>query len=754
MKFSQTVQIGQHEFTFETGEIAKQANGAAICKYGGTAVFAASVMSKKDTDLDFFPLMVKYTEKMYSSGKIPGGFLKREGRPSEKEVLTSRLIDRPIRPLFPDGFNREVQITADVYSSDGINPADIAAINACCFSIAISDIPNTKSAAGVRVGCINDEIIINPTLEQMGKSNLDIIVCGTRDAITMVEGGAKEVPESLLIEACKKAQEAIIKLVDTFDEISKKIGKEKLVVEEIKENEAFLNYVEEKVSEDLTKALFVKEKLDRDIAINEVKEKYLNTFIENIDSVIIDDVDNEDKEEFIKSELSKYIGKLTKKIMRQSIINDDLRADGRDTKTVRPISINVGMFDHPHGSALFTRGETQSLSFVTLGTAADEQRIDNIEEESKRRFMLHYNFPPFSVGECGRVGIPGRREIGHGHLAQRSLEYVLPEYEKFPYTLRVVSEITESNGSSSMATVCCGSLAMYHAGVPIDSLVSGIAMGLIKEGDDYKVLTDIMGMEDHLGDMDFKVAGTKDGITAFQMDVKIDGISFEIFEKALAQANEGRNHILNKMEVAVKDKDSELSEYAPKIIKKHIDPEKVGLLIGPGGKTIKNIIAETESAIDIDDDGTLMISNSDQAMIAKTIDIIDELLGLNIIEGEVYEGTVKKIAEFGMFIDFTSSASGLLHISKISKGRMEKSDLYKFFKVGDKIKVRLEKIEGHGRYSLSHSEFFEGQLDSDNNKKSEKPNDRKYESRRFSKKSKPIKKDDDDSIGSFEPLKK
>lgn len=720
MKTEFEVLLDNGKFIFEIGVMARQANGSTLARFGDTAVLSAAVMGP-DVKQDFFPLTVHYFEKAYAAGKIPGGFIKREGKPSDREILVSRLIDRPIRPLFSKSFTREVQVVSYTLASDQIHTPDILAINASSVALAISDIPFIKPIGAVRVAYLNNEFVINPRLEDIAKAQLDIVVAGTYDAITMVEGGAKEVEESVLLEACKIAHNQIKKIVVGINEIVKEIGKEKIKIEEEEDNILLSDVIKNNVEKELREALFIYDKLARQDAIEKVKQKYLplikeqykakseeninkkTSAFEDIDKEDLNDEEEEENSSDFEQMYYDYFDNITKNLMRESILNEGIRPDGRKTDEIRPISIKLNLFNDTHGSALFTRGETQALVVTTLGSISDAQILDNIEGELSKRFMLHYNFPPFSVGETGKYGAPGRREIGHGHLAERSIESMLPEYDSFPYVMRSVSEILESNGSSSMATVCGTSLSLYSAGVPLPRLVAGIAMGLVKEGDRYSILSDIMGMEDHLGDMDFKVAGTEKGITGFQMDIKIEGITFEIFEKALEQAKKGRMFILGIMQEAIKNISCRVSEKAPKIHIMQIDEEKVGALIGPGGKVIKNIISETGSDISVESDAKVVISNKDREMLEQTIQMIQNTIDPNPRLNEVYSGVVKKLLPYGVLVEFVPKIVGMLHISEVSKQRIE--SIESTFKVGDRVKVRLIKIDEQGKFHLSSKEF-------------------------------------------------
>ncbi|MDD3902520.1 MAG: polyribonucleotide nucleotidyltransferase [Sphaerochaeta sp.] len=692
-----SVKIGNSELVFETGKIAKQTSGAVYAHYEGSAVIATVCCGKEPTEaLDYVPLSVEYNEKYYAAGKIPGGFLKRESRPKDKEILVSRLIDRPMRPLFNKAFGREIQIVPTVVSSDMNNTPDIIAMNAASAAVTISDIPFDGPIAAVRIALLDGEYIINPTFTQIEKASLEIVVAGTRDGITMVEGGAKEVDEETMLAAIAKAQPVINSIIDAQLELKKLAGKEKLAIFESKVDLSWLEPVRSFAYPLIKEASFVKGKMERYAALavaqNKVKEEFA-TLLE------------EDSKR--PSQLSGLFEDLEYEILRASILNDGKRTDGRLVDEIRPITCEVGLLARTHGSALFTRGETQSLAVTTLGTASDEQMFDTIDgEKSFSSFMLHYNFPPYSVGECGRLGT-GRREIGHGHLAQRALEAIIPPKEQFPYTIRVVSEIMESNGSSSMASVCGGCLSLMDAGVPIKKPVAGIAMGLITEGADYSkyvVLSDILGEEDHLGDMDFKVTGTKDGITAFQMDIKIAGVTPEIMSKALDQAKRGRMHILGIMEKSLSESRTEISEYAPKILTMKVDEEKIGAVIGTGGKTIKAIAAQSGAEVNIADDGTVTIygRNSASAQLAK--DLVKSIVEEPEI-GRIYQGTVKRIMDFGAFIEILPGKEGLCHISKLAKTRVQ--NVEDVLTVGQVIPVKLIEIDRQNRLNLSYIDALE-----------------------------------------------
>ncbi|MBI5660579.1 MULTISPECIES: polyribonucleotide nucleotidyltransferase [Ignavibacterium] len=695
------VEIGGKLFSIETGRYARQANGAVMVRYGDTMVLVTAVASEEvKEDQDFFPLQVEYREKTSAAGKIPGGYIKREGRPTEKEILSARLCDRPIRPLFPKNFMNETQVIAMVLSYDGENDADVLAACGASAALTISDIPFDGPMGEVRVGRIDGQFILNPTHQQLEVSDIELVVAGTGDSIMMVEGEAKEVSEAEMLEALKFAQSEIKKIVDLQIELQKEAGKQKWVVPD--------KVIDENLKNDVNELAFEKMK---SIVYSVLTKEERSTR-------------NKELAEFVKTSLAekypeqeKVIGELLhdmeKELMRQRILTEGIRLDGRKTTDIRPITIETSLLPRTHGSALFTRGETQSLTTVTLGTKNDEQLVDGLLQEYTKKFMLHYNFPPFSVGEVGRLTGVSRREIGHGNLAERSLKQVFPPEEVFPYTVRVISDILESNGSSSMATVCAGSLAMMDAGIPIKAAVSGIAMGLVKEGEQYAILSDILGNEDHLGDMDFKVAGTSKGITGLQMDIKIQGISFEIMEKALAQAKEGRMKILEIMNQAISEPRPHLSPYAPRLITMKIDTDQIGLVIGPGGKTIQGMQRLFGVEIVIDEDGTVNIASPNKENAQKCKEYIKKLTATPEV-GEVYEGVVTKIMDFGAFVEILPGKEGLLHISQIDNKRVNKVSDY--FKVGDKVLVKLMKIED-GKLSLSRKEVLNN---SEENKQKEK----------------------------------
>ncbi|MXI86192.1 polyribonucleotide nucleotidyltransferase [Sphaerochaeta halotolerans] len=693
-----SVRIGNSDLVFETGKIAKQANGSVYAHYEGSAVIATVCCGKQPNEgLDYVPLSVEYNEKYYAAGKIPGGFLKRESRPKDKEILVSRLIDRPMRPLFNKAFGREIQIVPTAISSDMSNTPDIIAMNAASAAVTISDIPFGGPIAAVRISLLDGNYIVNPTFSEIEKSELDIVVAGTRDGITMVEGGAKEVSEEVMLEAIATAQPFITKLCDAQLELRELAGKEKLPIIESTVDLSWLAPVREFAYPLIKKASFVKGKMNRYAALAEVHEQVQETFVDLIG-------EDEDR----PNQLGGLFEDLEYEILRSSILNEGVRTDGRKVDEIRPITCEVGLLPRTHGSALFTRGETQSLAVTTLGTASDEQMFDTIDgEKSFSSFMLHYNFPPYSVGETGRLST-GRREIGHGHLAQRALEAIIPSKDVFPYTIRVVSEIMESNGSSSMASVCGGCLSLMDAGVPIKTPVAGIAMGLITEGADYSkyvVLSDILGEEDHLGDMDFKVTGSREGITAFQMDIKIAGVTPEIMKKALEQAKKGRIHILNIMEDTLKTPRGEINEYAPKILTMKVDLEKIGAVIGTGGKTIKAIASQSGAEVNIADDGTITIYGKNAAAAKLAKELVQSIVEEPEV-GRIYQGTVKRIMDFGAFIEILPGKEGLCHISKLAKTRVQ--NVEDVLSVGQSVPVKLIEIDRQGRLNLSYIDAIEG----------------------------------------------
>ena len=690
MSVIKEVLLGGTNFSVEIGKFAKQASGSVMVRYGDTMVLVTAVAANSAPEgLDYFPLQVEYREKTSAAGKFPGGYIKREGRPTEKEILSSRLIDRPIRPLFPNEFNNETQVVALVLSYDGENDPDVIAATGASVALSISDIPFDGPMAEVRVGRINGEFIINPTHQQLQQSDLELVVAGTADSIIMVEGESKEVSETDLLDALKFAQVEIGKLVQLQLDLINEVKKEKMEITAVAIDESLKKDVYGLASEKFKEIV-------HSVLAKEERSQKNKELAESVQTSLAEKYPEQEKV------ISEILHDLEKDLMRERILSEGIRLDGRNTTQIRPITIETAVLPRTHGSALFTRGETQSLTTVTLGTKNDEQSVEGLLEEYSKKFMLHYNFPPFSVGEVGRMTGVGRREIGHGNLAERGLKIVFPQEKDFPYTVRVISDILESNGSSSMATVCAGSLALMDAGVPMSKAVAGIAMGLVKEGDRYAVLSDILGNEDHLGDMDFKVAGTQDGITAFQMDIKIKGVSFEIMEKALHQAKEGRMHILGIMNEALSTPRENLSPFAPRLITMKVETDQIGLVIGPGGKTIQGMQRLFGVDINIDDDGTISIASPNKENASKCKDYLKKLTATPEV-GEVYDGVVTKIMDFGAFVEILPGKEGLLHISQIDNKRVEKVSDY--FKQGDKVTVKLLKVE-NGKFSLSRKELL------------------------------------------------
>ena len=686
-KVTKSIQYGAHTLTLETGEISRQADAAVVVSYGDTVVLVA-VTSKSEVKAgqDFFPLTVDYMEKTYAAGKIPGGFFKREGRPSEKETLTSRLIDRPLRPLFPEAFYNEVQVVATVLSSDPEIDADIPAIIGASAAMSLSGIPFFGPLGAARVGYINDEYVLNPTKAQLETSQLDLVVAATETAVMMVESEAKELSEEVMLGAVVYGHEQMQAVIKMIGELAAEAGKDAWDWVAPEPDTALIEKVATLAAADINAAFQIKAKGARSTKLAEITTRVLGELI------------TEETSTTEANKIKNEIFNLEAKTVRSQILNGEPRIDGRDTRTVRPISIRTGVLPRTHGSALFTRGETQALVVATLGTGRDEQVIDALQGEFKDRFMLHYNMPPYATGETGRVGTPKRREIGHGRLAKRALVAALPDAEDFDYTMRVVSEITESNGSSSMASVCGGCLALIDAGVPMKNHVAGIAMGLIKEGNRVAVLTDILGDEDHLGDMDFKVAGTEDGITALQMDIKITGITAQIMQVALAQAKEGRTHILGIMKTAMSTANTEMSAFAPRIITMKINPEKIRDVIGKGGAVIRALTEETGTTIDIDDTGTVKIACTSSEQGAEAQRRIAEITA-EVEIGNVYEGTVLKLLDFGAIVSLIPGKDGLLHISQIAHQRV--NAVSDFLKEGDVVKVKVVEADEKGRVRLS-----------------------------------------------------
>jgi polyribonucleotide nucleotidyltransferase len=693
------LEIGGQRLILETGRMAKQADGAVLAQSGESMVLATAVASKVKKNVNFLPLTVDYQEKMFAAGKIPGGFFKREGRPHEREILTSRLIDRPLRPLFPKGWRFETQVIASVISADQVNTTDWLAIVAASAAIAVSDIPLPEPIASVRIGRIDGRFVVNPSFEEIESCELNVVVAGTRDAIMMVEGEAVEIPEDVMLDALDLGHREIGRIIEKIDELRSAAGKEKRVVEKEEIDSKLAEAVKAEVAEPIREAVLVPNKTERQDRLRGILDAAVTKL--TAQEMVSPDTGEPIPAETLKGWIAEIFESLEKHQVRRMIVEKGIRADGRGNADIRPITCEVGILPRVHGSALFTRGETQSLAAVTLGTGDDEQRIDALEGDSTKSFMLHYNFPPFSVGEVRPMRGPGRREIGHGALAERSLKPAIPSREDFPYTVRIVSDILESNGSSSMATVCGGTLALMDAGVKIKAPIAGIAMGLIKEPDRTVILSDILGLEDHLGDMDFKVTGSEKGITGLQMDIKIGGITKEIMHEALEQARVGRVHILKKMLEAIPQPRPELSSLAPRITTMHVKPSKLGAVIGPGGKVIRGIIDQTGVKIDIEDDGTIAIASTEAAAAEMAMDMIRKLVEEPEI-GKIYKGRVVKIMDFGAFVEILPNVDGLCHISQLADYRVKKVD--DVVKEGDEIKVKVLEIDKGGKIRLSRKE--------------------------------------------------
>lgn len=685
---------GRHKLTVEYGEMAKQANGAVLVRYGETVVLSTATASKEPRDLPFFPLTVAYEEKLYAAGKIPGGFNKREGRPSEEATLTSRLIDRPIRPLFPDGYRNDVQVMSIVLSVDPNASPQMAAMLGSSLALGVSDIPFDGPIAGVTVGLIDGEFIINPSTDELEHSEIELQVAGTKDAVNMVEAGAKEVSEETMLKAIMFGHESIRKMVEFQQEILDELNVEKRVFEQPETDADLKREMEEKAqSLGLYDAIQDPDKKSREEAISEAKKRILET---------LDETDENYEE--IHAEASAIVERLLKEEVRRLITEEKVRPDGREPAEIRPLNSQAGILPRAHGSGLFTRGQTQALSICTLGALGEHQIIDGLGVDENKRFMHHYNFPNFSVGETGPIRGPGRREIGHGALGERALYQVIPNETEFPYTIRLVSEVLESNGSSSQASICGSTLALMDAGVPIKAPVAGIAMGLVMKGDQYTILSDIQGMEDALGDMDFKVAGTENGITAIQMDIKIEGLSEDILREALAQARGGRQEILDNMLATISEPRAELSKYAPKVEIMHIKPDKIRDVIGPGGKKINEIIDETGVKLDIEQDGTVFIGHSDASMIERAKEIIKDLTRVAEV-GEIYMAEVRRIEKFGAFVQLFPGKDALVHISQLDTSRVGKVE--DVVKIGDKFLVKVTNIDNQGRVNASRKVLLE-----------------------------------------------
>jgi polyribonucleotide nucleotidyltransferase len=697
-----SIEWAGRQLTVEIGQLAKQANGAALIRYGETVVLSTATASKEPKPLDFFPLTVNYEERLYAVGKIPGGFIKREGRPSEKAILASRLIDRPIRPLFADGFRNEVQVISMVMSVDQNCSSEMAAMFGSSLALSVSDIPFEGPIAGVIVGLVDGNFVINPTREQQEKSEIHLSVAGTKDAINMVEAGANEVPEETMLEAIMFGHEEIKRLISFQEEIVAAVGKEKMEVQLAEIDAEIESVVRDMCEKDMLQAIQVQEKHAREEAIKSVK------------NTVVEQYEEKEADEATLKQVKKVLDKLVKNEVRRLITEDKVRPDGRKLDVIRPLSSEVGKLPRTHGSGLFTRGQTQALSICTLGALGDVQILDGLGIEESKRFMHHYNFPLFSVGETGPIRGPGRREIGHGALGERALEPVIPNEKDFPYTIRLVSEVLESNGSTSQASICASTLAMMDAGVPIKAPVAGIAMGLIKSGENYSILTDIQGMEDHLGDMDFKVAGTSKGVTALQMDIKIDGLSREILEEALLQAKKGRMQILESMLATLGESRTELSQYAPKILMMNIKPDKIRDVIGPSGKNINKIIDDTGVKIDIEQDGTVFISSVDDEMNKKAKKIIEDIVR-EVEVGQMYLGKVKRIEKFGAFVEIFSGKDGLVHISELAEERVGKVE--DVLALGDEILVKVIDIDKQGRVNLSRKAVLKEQREKEEQNK-------------------------------------
>ncbi|PLR97232.1 polyribonucleotide nucleotidyltransferase [Bacillus sp. T33-2] len=693
-KQSFSIDWAGRKLTVEVGQLAKQANGAVMVRYGDTAVLSTATASKEPKNVDFFPLTVNYEERLYAVGKIPGGFIKREGRPSEKAILASRLIDRPIRPLFADGFRNDVQVISIVMSVDQDCPPEMAAMFGSSLALSVSDIPFEGPIAGVVVGRIDGKFVINPSVDETEKSDMHLTVAGTKDAINMVEAGANEVPEEVMLEAIMFGHDEIKRLIAFQEEVADKVGKAKREITLYELDKDLEAEIREMCEQDMLSAIQVKEKHAREEAIKEVKNSVIAKFEE------------QQAEEDGLKQVKQILDKIVKGEVRRLITEDKIRPDGRKLDEIRPLSSEVGLLARTHGSGLFTRGQTQALSICTLGAMGDVQILDGLGIEEEKRFMHHYNFPQFSVGETGPIRGPGRREIGHGALGERALEPVIPSEKDFPYTIRLVSEVLESNGSTSQASICASTLAMMDAGVPIKAPVAGIAMGLVKSGEHYSILTDIQGMEDHLGDMDFKVAGTSKGVTALQMDIKIEGLSREILEEALQQAKKGRMQILESMLNTLSEPRGQLSEYAPKILTMSINPDKIRDVIGPSGKQINKIIEETGVKIDIEQDGTVFIASINEEMNQKAKKIIEDIVR-EVEVGQLYLGKVRRIEKFGAFVEIFPGKDGLVHISELAEERVGKVE--DVLKLGDELLVKVTEIDKQGRVNLSRKAVLKEQ---------------------------------------------
>jgi polyribonucleotide nucleotidyltransferase len=700
MKEEFRLDIGGRPLVVETGALAQQANGSVLMRYGDTVVLVTATMSREPREgIDFFPLLVDYEERMYAVGKVPGGWGRREGRPGEAAILAARMIDRPLRPLFPEGMRNDVQIVATILSVDQDNAPDITAMVGASAALSISDIPFEGPVGGVVVGRVDGQFVVNPTLQEQEKSDLYLVVAGTRDAVTMVEAGANEIPEDIILEAIKFGHEEVQRLAAFQEEIAKQVGRPKQEFSFPEPDPQVDEWVRSKGTARLEEALRNSDKLSREEDVDSVRLALLDEYAEEFGEEILLQR---------QREIERVIDILIKEIVRHMIIHDKKRTDGRGLDEIRPISCEVGFLPRAHGAAIFTRGQTQVMTSCTLGVKSDEQLLDDLGDEDRKRYIHHYNFPAYSVGEVRPMRGPGRREIGHGALAERALLPMIPGEDEFPYTIRLVSEVLESNGSTSQASVCGSTLALMDAGVPIKRPVAGIAMGLVKDGDELSILSDIQGLEDALGDMDFKVAGTAQGVTALQMDIKIEGVIWEVLEQALAQAKAGRLFILEKMLQAIEEPRKELSPYAPRIFTMEIPVDKIRDVIGPGGKTIRKIIDQTGVSIDIEDDGRVYVASTNQEAGVKAQELI-ELLVKDVEVGETYLGTVKRIVDFGAFVEVLPGKEGLVHISKLAKGRVGKVE--DVVQVGDTITVKVIEIDRMGRINLARPEALEGDDD-------------------------------------------
>ncbi len=720
-----SVMLDDVELQFETGRIAKQAHGAVICRSGDTMVLSATcVAPEAKPGQDFFPMTVDYREKFYAVGQVPGNFFRREARPSEREILVCRMTDRPLRPLFPKNFTNELQVCQTVLSADNVNDPDVLSINAASAALHISKIPLLEPIGAVRVGRLDGRLVVNPAVDDRDVIDINIVIAGTRDAITMVEGSAREVSEEDMLDALEFGHKHIQTIIGTIEELRNRVGVEKMPVEEKELDATVVADVDALATDRVKAALAISDKQERYDTLDALKEEVKAALAEKY---------GEERYEEVAGDISEAYRELKKRTMRQAVIDTNIRMDGRQLDEIRKITVEVGVLPRAHGSALFTRGETQALVTTTLGTSRDEMRIDELTGDEFRRFFLHYNFPPWSVGEVRRIMGPGRREIGHGKLAERALAESIPfadmddpeeaEESDFPYTVRIVSEITESNGSSSMATVCGGSLSMMDAGVPVKAPVAGIAMGMIKEGDEIRILSDILGDEDHLGDLDFKVCGTANGITAFQMDTKVKGLAREVMAKALAQAKAGREHILGKMAEVLPAPREEISEYAPRIYTIKIDPEKIRDVIGPGGKVIRAIQKDTEAEIGIEDDGTVKVAALDAEHANAAIEMIKEITA-DVEVGAIYQGTVVRIMNFGAFCSLVGNRDGLVHISELAVGRV--GEVTDVVDIGDVIDVKVIEIDSQGRVNLSkvQADIELGRIDPEDVRKHQENRDR------------------------------